>query len=336
MKLEDLDYALPEDRIAQTPLADRSDSRLLWLHRDNGALEDRRFRDAVDLLDRGDLLILNDTRVTALRLFGEKATGGKVELLLLRDLGKGEFEALAKPGRRLQPGARLSFDGGLEAKIVGNLSEGRKHVRFEAVNDLIERLGEAGRVPLPPYIHRQIDDPERYQTVYAETGGSAAAPTAGLHFTSQLLAQLKAKGVRMAMVTLDVGLDTFRPITASDPLAHQIHGERCSLPEATRLAIEGVEGRIIAVGTTAVRTLESFAVGRRRVETGAKETRLFITPGYRFQVVDGMFTNFHLPRTTMLLMISALVGRDAVMNAYAHALNSGFRFLSFGDSMLIL
>ncbi|HVT12250.1 MAG TPA: tRNA preQ1(34) S-adenosylmethionine ribosyltransferase-isomerase QueA [Fimbriimonadaceae bacterium] len=335
MRLEDLDYHLPEVAIAQAPLADRAASKLLWLHKETGEIEDRAFRDVVEILRPGDLLVLNDTRVTALRLFGEKPSGGKVELLLLKEVAPGEYEALAKPGKRLQAGARIGFQSGLGAEVLEVLPEGRRRVRFGADPDLKAKLAETGLIPLPPYVKRAIDDPERYQTVYSQNAGSAAAPTAGLHFTREILAALEAKGVRIARVTLDVGLDTFRPITAEDPLEHAIHGETCHLPESTRQAVAETKGRIIAVGTTAVRTLETFATGPRQVEAGSRDTRLFITPGYRFQVVDGMFTNFHLPRTTMLLMISALVGRERVMAAYAHAVAAGYRFLSFGDSMLI-
>lgn len=336
MRIEDLDYLLPEESIAQTPLPDRAASKLLWLHRDTKKIEDRRFREAVEILRGGDLLVLNDTRVTALRLLGEKTTGGKVELLLLRQTGPGEYEALARPGKRLQPGAVVSVGSDLQAVILENLADGRKKVLFEDRPDLVQLLERNGRVPLPPYIHSALEDPERYQTVYSSVGGSAAAPTAGLHFTDEMLGLLRAKGVGISTVTLDVGLDTFRPITSEDPLLHQIHGESCRMPEETKIAIERAEGRIVAVGTTAVRTLESFATGKRKVASGHKDTRLFITPGYQFQIVDGMFTNFHMPRTTMLLMISAMASREAVMTAYRHAVSSGYRFLSFGDSMLIL
>ncbi len=338
MRLEDLDYTLPDEAIAQHPLADRAASKLLWLHRESGAIEDRQFRDVVGMLLPGDLLVLNDTRVTALRLFGEKPTGGKIELLLLKETASGDFEALAKPGKRLRPGDLILLGDGLQAEVIANLEEGRKLVRFKPDPGLQTKLAKLCRVPLPPYIHEELKDAERYQTVYAQltSPGSAAAPTAGLHFTEELLAALKSKGVEIVRVTLDVGLDTFRPITAENPLEHQIHGESCRLPEKTRLAIEKTKGRIIAVGTTAVRTLETFATGHRQVEAGRRDTRLFIAPGYQFQIVDGMFTNFHMPRTTMLLMISALAGRERVMAAYTRALAQDYRFLSFGDSMLIL
>lgn len=339
MKLEDFDYFLPDEAIAQVPLDDRSASRLLLLHRASGQFEDRRFADVVDILQPGDLLVVNDTRVTALRLFGHKSTGGRCQLLLLKEIETGIFEALAKPGKRMQPGTVVTIGEGqstLSAHIMENLLEGRKRVRFDSTGNLREQLHTAGQVPLPPYVREAIADPERYQTVYAQSGGSAAAPTAGLHFTPEILQQLTAKGVKIAKVTLDVGLDTFRPITADNPLEHRIHGERCSLSESTRREIAASQGRIVAVGTTAVRTIESFATGPKAVESGTKETKLFIAPGYRFQIVDAMFTNFHMPRTTMLMMISAFAGQAGVRRAYAHALATGYRFLSFGDSMLIL
>jgi S-adenosylmethionine:tRNA ribosyltransferase-isomerase len=336
VRIEDLDYDLPDTAIAQTPLADRSASKLLRLDRLTGAIQDRTFSDVVHILNPGDLLVLNNTRVTALRLFGEKASGGKVEILLLKHIGQGCYEALAKPGKRLKPGSVVQFANDIRATVEEELHGGRKLICFNPDPELEAKLKVTGQVPLPPYITSQIEDPERYQTVYATTGGSAAAPTGGLHFTPQILGALREKGIQTAWVTLDVGLDTFRPITAEDPLAHQIHGETCHLPHETAAAIHQAKGRIIAVGTTAVRTLETLAIGPRQVESGSRDTKLFITPGYEFKVVDGMFTNFHMPRTTMLLMLSALCGREAVMSAYEHALAHDYRFLSFGDSMLIL
>lgn len=326
----DLDYDLPEDRIAQAPLPDRAASKLLWLHRDSGRIEDRAFRDVAQILQPGDLLVVNDTRVTAKRLLGHKLSGGRVEALLLRERGEGRFEALVRPAKRLRVGATLQF-GELRATVEVELPDGRRELRFEATPN----LESFGQVPLPPYIHARLADPERYQTVYGERPGSAAAPTAGLHFTPDLLDALRERGVEIATVTLDVGLDTFRPITGA-PERHAMHGEACEVSEATAGQIARAKGRIVAVGTTTVRTLESLAVGPRRVEPGRRETRLFITPGFAFQVVDGMFTNFHMPRTTMLLMIGAMAGPEAIQAAYRHALASDYRFLSFGDSMLIL
>ncbi len=279
--------------------------------------------------------MVNDTRVTAKRLFGQRPSGGKVELLLLRQVSPLSFVSMAKPGRRLPVGAQVEFGEGYpRAKIEKVLDEGLRQISF--TEDPSALLHEAGRVPLPPYIHHGLADPERYQTVYAAHGGSAAAPTAGLHFTPEVIAELKGKGVDIVHVTLDVGIDTFRPVMADDLSEHRMHGERCSIPEESAARINAGKGRIIAVGTTSARTLESFAQGARQVGTGSKVTDIFIRPGYKFQIIDGMFTNFHMPRTTMLMMLSALVGRDAVFNAYREALANGYRFLSFGDSMLIL
>lgn len=329
------DYVLPEELIAQEPLEDRAASRLLWLHKDSGKVEHRQFRDTIDILQPGDLLVLNNTKVTALRIFGSKATGAKVEALLLREENPGEFVALVKPAKKLQPGTVITFEGRLQAEVIENREDGQKLLKM-LTPDFASILGEIGQTPLPPYIHAKLDNPNRYQTVYAETGGSAAAPTAGLHFTPEIFETLKAKGVETAFVTLNVGIDTFRPISAETPAEHQMHGETCHLTQETADAISAAKGRIIAVGTTSVRTLESFAIGPRKVETGSRSTKLFIRPGYEFQVIDGMFTNFHMPRTTMLLMIAALAGSENVEAAYLAAITDKYRFLSFGDSMLVL
>lgn len=335
-RLSDYDYVLPEDRIAQTPLADRAASKLLVVPRDGSAFQHRTFRDVVDLLEPGDLLVMNDTRVSAVRLIGHRPTGGATELLLLREVAEDTWEALARPGKRLGVGATAEFDGGLVATVRQVLPDGRRHVHLTAPGGVAAALAAVGKVPLPPYIRVSLEDKERYQTVYAATAGSAAAPTAGLHFTPEVLGALHAKGVKTATVTLDVGLDTFRPIHEEDPTRHAIHGERCAVPAATAEAVANCRGRVIAVGTTSVRTLETFAEGPRRLRVGSQESRLYITPGFDWKIVDGMFTNFHMPRTTMLLMISAMAGRDRIMTAYAEALTHDYRFLSFGDSMLIL
>ncbi|MBX7136183.1 MAG: tRNA preQ1(34) S-adenosylmethionine ribosyltransferase-isomerase QueA [Fimbriimonadaceae bacterium] len=351
-RLSDYDYFLPESAIAQTPLADRAASRLLVLSRETGRVEHRTFRDVVEILEPGDLLVLNDTRVTALRLFGNKLSlrtsppsplstgvergdlGAKVEALLLREESPGIYTALLKPGKRLRPGTRIEFEGGLVAQVLDSDDDGVRRIQFEgAAEPDIEKVGET---PIPPYIHTRLETPERYQTVYASAPGSAAAPTAGLHFTEDILTALEAKGVKVAKVTLDVGIDTFRPVQNEDLTEHRMHGERCAISPEAAEAVTRCHGRIIAVGTTAVRTLESFATGNRSVDPGEKTTSIFIRPGYPFQVIDGMFTNFHMPRTTMLMMISALASRDSVFAAYEEALNEGYRFLSFGDSMLIL
>jgi S-adenosylmethionine:tRNA ribosyltransferase-isomerase len=293
------------------------------------------FVDVPDLLHPGDLLVFNDTRVTAKRLLGHKSTGGRAELLLLHSRLPGQFEALAKPGKRLQPGTRIEFEDGLFCVVDANLDDGLKLVNFGDGENWIAKLDTQGSVPLPPYIHAQLNDPERYQTVYAKTPGSAAAPTAGLHFTPEIIAELTAKGVGIAHVTLDVGLDTFRPVMSEDLSQHQMHGETCEVPPETVGAVSKATGRIVAVGTTAVRTLETMATGRRELRAGRTSTEIFIRPGFEFKIVDGMFTNFHLPKTTMLMMISALAGHDKVFSAYVEAVREQYRFLSFGDSMLI-
>lgn len=288
------------------------------------------------LLEPGDLLVLNNTRVTAVRLYGQKPSGGQVEALLLGNgPSPGSFRALVKPGRRLKAGAEIEFEGGLSARVAEELSEGQRLLQFDLVDGLSVLLNSAGRAPLPPYIREPLSDKERYQTVYASAPGSAAAPTAGLHFTDAILEQIRAKGVQIAQVTLDVGLDTFRPVQVEDTDEHVMHGELCRVPQATVDAVRACSGRVIAVGTTATRTLESFAVGPRLLRAGEMDSRLFIEPGYEFQIVDAMFTNFHMPRTTMLLMVSALCSRDWLMAAYAQALKSDYRFLSFGDSMFV-
>ena len=312
---------------------------MLHLDRATGRVEHRQFADAVDLLQPDDLLILNDTRVSARRLSGVKPTGGQVEALLLSG-GPIEFEALLKPGRRLKPGSLLLFDD-LTARVVENLEDGVKRIRFEPHEDLAARLQSVGHAPLPPYIHERLADEERYQTVYGVRPGSAAAPTAGLHFTPEMLSKLTAKGVGIGRVTLHVGLDTFRPVQVENLDEHAMHGETCSVSEETAEMIASCRGRVIAVGTTTVRTLESFAVepnpGKMPVvRPGEMLSRLFIRPGYRFKVVDGMFTNFHLPKTTMMMMIAALAGRERVLAAYDAAVHEQYRFLSFGDAMLIL
>jgi S-adenosylmethionine:tRNA ribosyltransferase-isomerase len=334
-RLSDYDYELPESLIAQRPLDDRAASRLLWVHRDTGQIDHGHFRDVTQILRAGDLLVVNNTRVTARRIFGKKPTGGEVELLLLHGLGGFRFECLARPGRRVPVGATVEFGAGWPIATIVSVSEGPTRT-VEFSSDPTELLRATGAVPLPPYIQHQLEDEERYQTVFAQTGGSAAAPTAGLHFTDELVLDLRSRGIDFAEVTLNVGIDTFRPVQVEQLDLHEMHGETCTLPTETAEKIHNCQGRIIAVGTTSVRTLESFAVGPRRVETGTRSTALFIRPGYRFQVIDGMFTNFHMPRTTMLMMISALAGHDHVFRAYGEAVEQRYRFLSFGDSMLIL
>lgn len=336
MLLSEFDYELPEELIAQEPLEDRSASRLLWVGRTTGEIRDCVFSDVVDILREGDLLIANDTRVSALRLFGKKPSGGRVEVLLLHQTGAREYVTMLKPGRRLKVGASIILNDGMEAKVSEDIDGTLKKVVFEPLDGLKDRLDRIGQVPLPPYIHKPLQNPERYQTVFASKDGSAAAPTAGLHFTPQILGALESKGISFAKVTLDVSIDTFRPVQIDNTDLHQMHGEYCTISEETASAIERCKGRIIAVGTTTVRTLESFAKGKRRVEPGRMLTKLFIRPGFEFRVVDGMFTNFHMPRTTMLMMISAFATPQIIKDSYRHAIAKRYRMLSFGDSMLIM
>jgi len=334
-RLADYQFDLPEGLIAQTPLADRAAARMLCLDQRTGAVVHRTFRDLPSLLNPGDVLVLNDTRVTALRLFGHKSTGAQVEVLLLQPTGvPGEFTAMLRPGKRLRSGDRILFERELAAEVQEG---GEGPVRIIRFVDL-DRLGELeriGRVPLPPYIHEALHEDERYQTVYSQTGGSAAAPTAGLHFTPELLAQIEDKGVQRAQVTLDVSIDTFRPVQADSLNEHVMHGERCAILESAAATINRASGRVIAVGTTSVRTLESLAASDGKVRAGETVSKIFIRPGYEFKVVDGMLTNFHMPGTTMLMMLSAMTGRDPLFNAYAQAVREKYRFLSFGDSMFI-
>jgi S-adenosylmethionine:tRNA ribosyltransferase-isomerase len=334
MKLDVLDYDLPPELIAQEPLADRSASRMLVLHRSSGQLEHRSFRDFPSYMRPGDLLVLNDTRVTAVRLQGHRPTGGGVEVLLMKEIEPNTYDAVVRPAKRLRPGATVEFGDGLAAEVVAVIGEMTRSLHFpEGSQTEIRRQGS---VPLPPYIHQKLENPDRYQTVYSRAGGSAAAPTAGLHFTPEIFAELEAGGVELARVTLDVGLDTFRPMSVEDSADHPMHGERCAVSVETAGRVNACKGRVIAVGTTSVRTLESFAIGSGDVRTGEHVTDILIQPGYSFQIVNGMLTNFHMPRTTMLLMLAALSSVDSVKMAYAEAVQHQYRFLSFGDCMLIV
>ena len=342
MQTSDFDYDLPPEYIAQNPLEPRDASRLLVLHRPSGLIEHTIFRNLGDYLEPGDLLVLNQTRVIPARLFASKLPGGgKVEILLLSKRDELSWEALVG-GKRLIFGKRLLVINkageptGLHAEVAAVLDGSRRLIHF---SDPVEKyLPEIGHVPLPPYIHKPIDDPERYQTVYALPAGSAAAPTAGLHFTPGLIEQLKTQGVGIATVTLHVGLDTFAPVTEDDPSQHQIHTEWCEVTHETVLQIRQVQQsgkRIIAVGTTSVRTLETAAMGGD-VHPVSGPTSMYILPGYSFQVVDAMITNFHLPRSTLLMLVSAFAGREKILDTYETAIREGYRFYSFGDAMLIL
>ena len=334
MRLDELDYDLPERLIAQHPIEPRDASRLMVVDRAAGTIQHHTFRDILELLSPGDLLVVNDSRVLPARLHGHKeATGGRVEALLLRDRGDGGWQALLRPGRRLREGHVLVF-GDLRATCEARPADGVWTLRFDDAEALRPYLHQAGEMPLPPYIHARLEDPDRYQTVYADQEGSAAAPTAGLHFTPALLDQLGARGVGRAAVTLHVGLDTFRPVQTDVVEEHPMHTEAWVVPQATAAAIAATKAagqRVVAVGTTSVRALETSA-GR----TGAGWTRLFITPGYEFRVVDMMLTNFHLPRTTLFALVSAIAGQDLIRRAYAEAIDAEYRLLSFGDAMLIV
>lgn len=343
-EMQAFDYDLPPELIAQEPLDERSDSRLLVLPHKRGLPRHRVFRDLPELLTPGDLLIVNDTRVNAARLKGNRETGADVEVLLLRQLSVGTWRALIRPWRRLHEGERIEIRSHKAAApsgvtVVQKMPDGEAIVRLDPA--IAESLEEYGRVPLPPYITRHLGNDERYQTVYAEQPGSAAAPTAGLHFTTQIIQRLAARDIALASVTLHVGLDTFRPVTADFAEDHVIHSEWCRVPEGTIAAIRETQargGRVIAVGTTAARTLESLAKSwnGRNPTMFEGMTDIFITPGYGWNLVDGLITNFHLPRSTLLLMVSSLVGRERLLNAYREAIARRYRFCSFGDAMLIL
>jgi S-adenosylmethionine:tRNA ribosyltransferase-isomerase len=336
---ERFDYTLPVDRIAQTPLEPRDASRLLHLGSD-GSIDDHVFTALPELLRAGDLLVANDTRVRAARLRGTLTDGGNAEVLLLERLQPGRFTALVRPGRRLRTGARLRCDESLTVTVVAQAPghPGARVVTVDADGDIEDAIARAGEAPLPPYIHTPLDDASRYQTVYAAgDAASAAAPTAGLHFTPAVRTALRERGVGWATVQLDIGLGTFAPMTATDIRTHSMHAERCTIPESTVSIIEQTRthgGRVVAVGTTAVRTLESHVDGVGRPRAGTMSTELFITPGHRFPVVDGLLTNFHQPRSSLLVLLASFVGAEQWRHAYRHALDNGYRFLSFGDCML--
>lgn len=338
MRTDDFDYALPEELIAQQP-GPRGESRLLVLHRDSGRIEHRLFRDFLEYLGPGDILVMNDSRVSARRYEAIRESGAPAEVLLLRPHETDKWEALVKPGRGMKPGAGIrlvpSADSCIEATVIATTEEGGRVLQFasEAERD---SLMCGGTAPLPPYIHERLEDEERYQTVYSREMGSAAAPTAGLHFTQAMLAAVEKQGLARAAVTLHVGVDTFRPVRADKLEDHRMHGEWYSISGDAAESINGASERVIAIGTTTVRVLESAAVESGRVEAKTSRTRLFITPGFRFQVVQGLLTNFHLPKSTLLMLVSAFAGFDRVMEAYRTAVRERYRFFSFGDAMLII
>lgn len=339
MKKSDFDFSLPEELIAQTPLERRDGSRLLALDKYTGEIEHRHFYDLPEFLKAGDCLVMNNSRVLPARLIGTRKTGGMVELVLLRDLGEGRWECLSRPGRKTKPGTELSFgDGELNAVVEAVVEGGNRIVRFDYEGIFLEVLERLGKMPLPPYIKEELNEPERYQTVYSRELGSAAAPTAGLHFTEELLEKLKAKGVKLCYVTLHVGLGTFRPVKEDEIEDHEMHSEFCIIPEETAQAINETKragGRIVAVGTTSCRTLESFAKENGTLEACSGWTNIFIYPGYKFKCIDALITNFHLPESTLIMLVSALAGRENILNAYKTAVEERYRFFSFGDAMFI-
>lgn len=341
MNTADFDFDLPEELIAQTPLEKRDASRLLVVDKETGAFSDQHFDQIIDQLQRGDALVMNNTRVLPARLYGIKPeTGGHVELLLLKNTQGDDWEVLAKPAKRLRVGAQISFgDGRLTATVVEELEHGGRIVRFGYEGIFLEVLESLGEMPLPPYIHEKLADRERYQTVYAKENGSAAAPTAGLHFTEELLEQIAAKGVKLVYLTLHVGLGTFRPVSVDSLDDHEMHSEFYSLSEEAAQTLRQVKangGRVIAVGTTSIRTLETIGSKfQGQIQADSGWTNIFIKPGYDWKVVDAFSTNFHLPKSTLVMLVSAFAGRSLTLKAYEHAIAERYRFFSFGDAMFI-
>ena len=341
MNTADFDFHLPEELIAQTPLEKRDASRLLVVNRETGEFSDQHFDSIIDQLEPGDALVMNNTRVLPARLYGEKpGTGGHVELLLLKNTEGDFWEVLAKPAKRLKVGAQVVFgDGRLTATITKELDHGGRIVRFDYQGIFLEVLESLGEMPLPPYIHEKLADRERYQTVYAKENGSAAAPTAGLHFTKELLTKIEEKGVKLVYLTLHVGLGTFRPVSVDNLEDHEMHSEFYTLSEEAATTLRNVKAnghRIIAVGTTSIRTLETIGNkfnGEIRADSGW--TNIFIKPGYQWQIVDAFSTNFHLPKSTLVMLVSAFAGRELTLKAYEHAISERYRFFSFGDAMFI-
>lgn len=339
MKKSDFDFELPEELIAQTPIQQRDHSRLMHLDKQTGEISHEHFYDLPKFLKKGDCLVLNDSRVLPARLIGCRSTGGSVELVLLRDLGEGRWECLSRPGRKTKPGTELRFGGGeLNATVESIAEGGNRIVKFHYEGIFLEVLERLGKMPLPPYIKEELQDAERYQTVYSREIGSAAAPTAGLHFTRELLAQIEAMGVNICYVTLHVGLGTFRPVKEDEIENHEMHSEFCVIPERTaRIVTETKKAgrRVIAVGTTSCRSLESFADVDGSLPVSSGWTNIFIYPGYQFKCIDALITNFHLPESTLIMLVSALAGREHVLNAYKCAVEERYRFFSFGDAMMI-
>lgn len=339
MNKSDFDFYLPEELIAQTPLEKRDTSRLLHLNKQTGEIEHKHFYDIKQYLREGDCLVLNDSRVLPARLIGARPTGGAVELVLLKDLGDNRWECLSRPGRKTKPGQELVFGNGELTAVVQEVTlGGNRIVKFSYEGIFLEILERLGKMPLPPYIKEELQDSERYQTVYSKELGSAAAPTAGLHFTKELLAEIADMGVKICYVTLHVGLGTFRPVKADKIEDHEMHSEFCIVPDETAKSVNAVKragGRVIAVGTTSCRTLESFTTEDGVLQATSGWTNIFIYPGYKFKSIDALITNFHLPESTLIMLVSALAGREHILNAYNTAVKERYRFFSFGDAMMI-
>ena len=339
MNKSDFDFYLPEELIAQTPLEKRDTSRLLHLDKQTGEIGHKHFYDIKQYLHEGDCLVLNDSRVLPARLIGARPTGGTVELVLLKDLGDNRWECLSRPGRKTKPGQELVFGNGELTAVVEEVTlGGNRIVKFSYEGIFLEILERLGKMPLPPYIKEELQDSERYQTVYSKELGSAAAPTAGLHFTKELLAEIADMGVKICYVTLHVGLGTFRPVKADKIEDHEMHSEFCIVPEETAETVNAVKragGRVIAVGTTSCRTLESFTTQDGTLQATSGWTNIFIYPGYKFKCIDALITNFHLPESTLIMLVSALAGRENILNAYNTAVKERYRFFSFGDAMMI-
>ncbi|MEA4947485.1 MAG: tRNA preQ1(34) S-adenosylmethionine ribosyltransferase-isomerase QueA [Oscillospiraceae bacterium] len=339
MNKSDFYFDLPKELIAQTPLEQRDHSRLMHLDKETGAIEHRHFYELPELLRPGDCLVLNDSRVLPARLIGSRPTGGSVEVLLLRDLGGGKWDCLTKPGRKTLPGTDIAFGNGELSATVDSVSEGgNRVVQFHYDGIFLEILERLGKMPLPPYIKEELQDPERYQTVYSRELGSAAAPTAGLHFTRELLDVIASRGVKVCYLTLHVGLGTFRPVKEDRIEDHEMHSEFCIVPEETARIVTETKrngGRVVCVGTTSCRTIESFARPDGTLPPASGWTDIFIYPGYQFKCMDALITNFHLPESTLIMLVSALAGRERILNAYKTAVEEKYRFFSFGDAMLI-
>ena len=341
MRTDDFDYFLPEELIAQTPLSDRSASRLLVLHKKTGQIEHRTFTDIIEYLNPGDALVINDSKVIPARLIGEKEdTKAVIELLLLKNIENNIWECLAKPQKRLHENTIVSFgDGILKARVIKILNDGITHIELIYDGILMEVLDKLGEMPLPPYIHEKLEDKDRYQTIYAKIYGSSAAPTAGLHFTEELLSNIEKKGIKIVRVTLHVGLGTFRPVSVDNILEHKMHKEHYIMDSESAKVLNEVRkcgGKIFAVGTTSTRVLESNMSNNTEFTPEVKDTEIFIYPGYKFLGIDNLITNFHLPKSTLLMLVSALAGKENIMNAYHKAVENKYRFFSFGDAMLII